>query len=413
MKVQKPTLLIFSQCFVYGGSERLMQSIYKSETLNEKFHVIFAYSYFKDYKKGIERDSINQNIKATIQPLYLLTNGDVFYKIDVKFKNKGIRYLLKSPLYFLELISIYKIYNYIYLFCFMQLTKPTVLHINNGGYPAAKACNLLAIIASYFKKTRVIYQVNGKAVETKQEKLNHFDTKINNAVDVFLTHSTQNKEALIERGFNESKVTSIPSYFEETIVQSDVDYPKKNEISLCVVGFLSVRKGQMYLLKALLLIKEKKEQVFSKLHLNLIGGGSEYFALNNFIIENNLEETVTLWGERSDYIQFIKQSDIFIIPSVSGEDLPLVLITAMQNQKCIIASKFAGIGEHIKDGYNGLLVLPDTSTIAAQLADAIIKVCTDNELKGKLEHNVLETFNTNFGEPKYINNLLHLYNTTQ
>jgi glycosyltransferase involved in cell wall biosynthesis len=413
MDKPKETLLIFSQCFVYGGSERLMQSIYKSKFINENYNVIFSYSYFKDYKQGIERDSINQNIKATIQPLYLLTNGDVFYKIDLKFKNRGLRYLLKSPLYFFELILIYKIYNYIYLFYYMVLTKPTVLHINNGGYPAAKACNLLAVIASYFKKTKVIYQINGKTAESRDKNLNHFDTKINNAVDVFLTHSNENKEALIERGFNASKATSFPSYFEETIVQSDFDYPKKNEISLCVVGFLSVRKGQMYLLKALLLIKEKKEEVFYKLHLNVIGGGNEYFALNDFILENNLEKTVTLLGERSDYIHFIKQSDIFILPSVSGEDLPLVLIAAMQNQKCIIASKFAGIGEHIKDGFNGLLVLPDTNTIAAQLADAIIKVCTDNELKLQLELNVLETFNTNFSESKYINNLLHLYNTTQ
>jgi glycosyltransferase involved in cell wall biosynthesis len=411
MIVKKPTLLIFSQCFVYGGSERLMQSIYKNETINEKYNVIFAYSYFKDYKKGIERDIINQELKAAIQPLYLLTNGDVFYKIDLKFNNKALRYLLKCPLYFLELISIYKIYNYFYLFSYMQLRKPSVLHINNGGYPAAKACNLLAGIASYFKKTRIIYQINGKAADTKEKNLNHIDTKINNAVDIFLTHSVQNKNALIERGFSFYKVMSITSYFNETIVNSDFDYPKKNKITLCVVGFLSVRKGQIFLLKALLLIREKQKQIFSNIHLDLIGGGSEYFAFTKFILENNLDQTVTLWGERSDYLQFIKQSDIFIIPSVSGEDLPLVLLTAMQNKKCIIASKFAGIEEHIKDGYNGLLVQPDINTIASQLADAIIKVCLDNKLKEQFENNILNTFNKTFGEAQYISNLLNLYNS--
>lgn len=409
MSKQKKTLLIFSQCFVYGGSERLMQSIYKSKYLNENYNVIFSYSYFKDYKKGIERDCAEQEIVAKIQPLYLLTNGDVFNKIDLQFKSKSMRYFLKSPLFFIEFFKIYALWNYIYLFVYMFKIKPEVLHINNGGYPAAISCNQLAKVSLFFNKTRVIYQSNGKAIFNKNRYNRFFDYLINKSVDIFLTHSKQNRESLIERGFNPSKIVSVPSYFNETVLNSTTNIVKKNEFTLCMVGFLTYRKGQLFLLKALLCIKNKNPSLYSKIHLNIIGNGSEFHTLKTFIEENNMTQIVTLWGERADYINFIINCDIFLIPSVAGEDLPLVLLSAMQYKKCIIASEFSGIGEQLSNGYNGLLVQPNINTISDELCDAIIKLCLDNELRKKLSINVFESFNQNLGENRYVDNLNRIY----
>jgi hypothetical protein len=64
--VSKKKLLIFSQCVIYGGCERLMFSIYGNDTINDNFNVTFSYSYFKEYKNELKLDISNHKIKAII-----------------------------------------------------------------------------------------------------------------------------------------------------------------------------------------------------------------------------------------------------------------------------------------------------------------------------------------------------------
>lgn len=411
MGKSKKKLLIFSQCHIYGGSERLMQSIYKSETLNKFYDIYFAYSYFKDYADGIRRDCNSQNILSVITPLYLLTNGNIFNKINLKYSNKSLRRILKSPLFLVHLTGLYFLYNFIYFTLFLIYLKPNIVHINNGGYPAAKACNTLAIVLIFFPKIKVVYQVNNKA-ETRTSFFSKIlDFLVSTSVDTFLTHSVQNMEALILRGFNDNSVISIPSYFSETILTSllSKEEIRKGKFTLCMVGFLSYRKGQMYLLKAITEIKNRNHQLISNLQLNLIGEGEEHVALKKYIDEYELNDVVTLWGLRSDYIQFIHECDIYMLTSVEGEDLPLVLLTAMQSKRCIVASDFAGISDLLTHKVDAILVTPNLDTITNEIADAIIYLFEHPEIRDKLSENVGVTYEEKLGEEKYAYNLIELY----
>lgn len=407
----KPKILIFSQCFVYGGSERLMQSIYKNKYILDGFDVIFSYGYFKDYKVGLMRDSENQVMKATLQPLYLLTNGDIFNKINLRLSNKWLRRMFKIPLYLLELTGIYILYNSVYFFIFLLKSKPEIIHINNGGYPAASACNLLALVLNFYPSIRVVYQVNNRAVVKVGFWGRLKDKLIGNSVDLFFTHSKQNREALIKRGFNGQKVKTIPSYFTETILESklSVNEITKNRFTLSMVGFLSHRKGQLYLLHALKLIKKRNHPIIENIQVNLVGDGEERFKLMKYIEEHSLHDIVTLWSERSDYIHFIQECDIYMMTSVEGEDLPLVLLSAMQSKRCIIASDFAGISDLLTHHYDAFLVKPDLETIASEMADAIIYLYEHSEVRKTLSENVEHTFNEKLGEEKYARNLIEMY----
>lgn len=407
----KPKLLIFSQCFVYGGSERLMRSIYTNNYILDEFDVMFSYSYFKDYKDGLIRDGNNQVMRVKFQPLYLLTNGDIFNKINLKLNTKWLRRIFKIPLHLLELTGIYALYNSIYLFIFLLKSKPEIVHINNGGYPAASACNLLALVLNFYPSTRVVYQVNNKAV-VKVGFLGRLKDKwIENSVDLFFTHSKQNREALIQRGFNGQTVKTISSYFNETILESklSVNEITKNRFTLSMVGFLSHRKGQLYLLHALMLIKKRNHPIIENIQVNLVGDGEERFTLMKYIEEHSLHDIVTLWGERSDYIHFIQECDIYMMTSVEGEDLPLVLLSAMQSKRCIIASDFAGISDLLIHQYDAFLVKPDLETIACEMADAIVYLYEHSEVRKTLSENIEHTFNEKLGEEKYARNLIEMY----
>lgn len=407
----KPRLLIFSQCFVYGGSERLMQSIYKNNYILDEFDITFSYSYFKDYKVGLLRDCENQVIKAKFQPFYLLTNGDIFYKINLRFSNKVLRKIFKLPLYLVELTGLYALYNSIYLFLFLLKFNPNVVHINNGGYPAASACNLLAFILNFFPSIRVVYQVNNKAIVNRAWWGRIKDKWIENSVDLFFTHSTQNRNALIQRGFEAQKVKTIPSYFNETLIESklSVNEIRRNRFTLCMVGFLSYRKGQLFLLRALTQIKKRNHPIIENIQVNLVGDGEERFTVMKYIDEHSLHDIVTLWGGRNDYIHFIQECDVYMMTSVEGEDLPLVLLSAMQSNRCIIASDLAGISDLLTHNHNAFLIKPDLDSIASDIADAIVYLYEHPEVRKKLSENVKLTFNEKLGEEKYARNLIELY----
>ena len=407
----KKKLLIFSQCNLYGGSERLMLSIYNNKAISNQYNVIFSYSYFKDYDIGLKRDNVDSNKIVQFLPLYLLTNGNLFHKINLKFSSKLVRRGLKIPLFLLELTGVYSLWNSLYFLFGLICQRPELVHINNGGYPAAKACNQLARVLVFFPKVRVIYQVNNKAEEKKGFGALIKDMLVNSSVDLFLTHSAQNRIALINRGFDPNKIVTFPSYFKEPIDNGDFkNIGNSKKFELCMVGFLSHRKGQYYLLQALNVILKMNHPIKDTIILNLVGDGEERYKLKNYIDENNLGDNVKLLGNRSDYLRYIKSCDVYMMTSVEGEDLPLVLLSSMQFGKCIIASDFAGISDLLTDKYDSLLISPNLDTIVNDIVLSLIYLFDNPEIRDKLSFNVLKTFEEKLGEEKYSNNLLKIYN---
>ncbi len=388
-----------------------MQSIYKNKYILDEYDITFSYSYFKDYKNGLMRDCENQVIGTKFHPLYLLTNGDIFNKINLRISNIWLRRILKIPLHLLELTGIYALFNSIYLLIFLLKSKPKIVHINNGGYPAASACNLLALVLNFYPSIRVIYQVNNKAVVKVGFWGRLKDKWIGKSVALFVTHSKQNQSALIQRGFKEDMVKTIPSYFNETILESKLAANEitRGRFTLSMVGFLSHRKGQLYLLKALIELRNRNHPLVENIQVNLVGDGEERFTLMKFIEEYSLKDIVTLWGGRNDYIHFIQECDIYMMTSVEGEDLPLVLLSAMQSKRCIIASDFAGISDLLTHQYDAFLIKPNLQTIVSEMADAIVYLYEHPEIREAFSKNVRNTFNEKLGEEKYARNLIEIY----
>jgi len=86
-----------------------------------------------------------------------------------------------------------------------------------------------------------------------------------------------------------------------------------------------------------------------------------------------------LTGYRSDSIDFINACDVFILPSISNEDMPLVVLEAMRLGKTIIASKFGGIEEEIENNVSGVLIEPNLISFSSDLAKSIIDLYINNK----------------------------------
>ena len=329
----------------------------------------------------------------------------MYHRINLLTKNTLILRLIKLPLFIISNLGIYFIWNSFIFIFYIKNLKPTIVHINNGGFPASEVCNQLAIILKiFFPSVKIIYQVNS-APSTNS---NIYVKKINGAVNYFITHSESNRSKLINIGMSAEKVKAFPSFFNDDF-SDDLQLFDKSKFNIVSVGFLEKRKGHKLLIQALNHIKDLNSELYSQIHIHIIGSGEEYDNLVKCLMENKLESKVTLWGKRNDYLYFIKFCDVFVLPSIYDEDLPLVLLSAMKYSKKVISTKLAGIGEILNNRLDALLVDVTNNNISNNLGLAINEIYTNTELGKNLSVNIRKTYDLHFSELVYFNNINNLY----
>lgn len=126
---------------------------------------------------------------------------------------------------------------------------------------------------------------------------------------------------------------------------------KKRFIS---VGRLSPEKGYLDLIKVFEIITKK----YPDWKLEIIGDGVDREKLQKYIINNNLDEKVTLHGfQGKEYIdEYLDKSSIYLMTSYT-ESFGIVLIEAMSHGlPCIAFSSAEGAREIIENDINGYLV---------------------------------------------------------
>ena len=385
-------LLVFSDCYIYGGSEKLMAFLLKNEMLKTNYKLLFAYRKHKLYEEGLLNEGLLGG--ANNYGLPLLANETLFYRINALSLPAIIKAGLKVPFFIIEKLKIYTMWNFIVFFFFLLKIKPEIIHINNGGYPGAKSCNILVAANSITAKAKIVYQVNNQARKVKRYFDSRFDMFVQKHVSFFINASNKAKEQLvIQRKFNEEKilivnncVPLVPLKRSRKQICIDLGIPEDNFI-LTQVGFLSDRKGQQYLIKALKLLLDRHSLLQDKLSLLLIGNGENENILKELISDLGLSNNIFLLGYRTDSEDFIAAADVFVLPSISDEDMPLVLLSALGEGKPILATSFAGISQVIDSGNNGILISPDVNQLSETLAAKIHELINDDGLRHKLSAN--------------------------
>ena len=133
----------------------------------------------------------------------------------------------------------------------------------------------------------------------------------------------------------------------------------QNVLKIISVGRLTLQKDFLTLLQAIKHVKKKK------IELVILGKGSEYSNLLNYIDRNNLDDKVRLIGYKKNPFKYIKQSQIFILTSIF-EGSPNVLIEAQYLNKYIISTNCpTGPREILNNGqYGSLVKMGDYKSIA-------------------------------------------------
>jgi glycosyltransferase involved in cell wall biosynthesis len=179
----------------------------------------------------------------------------------------------------------------------------------------------------------------------------------------------------------------------------------ENKKIILSVGRLIASKGLENLIKAFLRVKNSSSD--SSLVLAVVGKGECSTSLKQLVAELNLSDSVIFFGDLpfSETIKFYQSSRIFVLPSLS-EGFSSVILEAMYYGLPVIASDLPFLREYFQK--SALLVQPDDDRL---LADAIMTLLTDNEMRDRLSASGKDLVKNTYTWDKIIEDYINLYNT--
>ncbi len=128
--------------------------------------------------------------------------------------------------------------------------------------------------------------------------------------------------------------------------------------TLGAVALFRPRKGLEVLLQALSLLRSQGIDV----HLRAVGEfeTSEYERkIHQQVQQLGIGDLVQWVGFTRDVASELSRMDLFVLPSLFGEGLPMVILEAMAAGVPIVATRVEGVPEAIRDGVEGLIASPD------------------------------------------------------
>ena len=163
------------------------------------------------------------------------------------------------------------------------------------------------------------------------------------------------------------KISNIYNGFDVKRFILDEPPPLGNEIVIGTVGRQTAQKNQIQILEAIKRISGK--YLF---HFFLIGDkANDRSEVNeNYVMQNGLENSVTILGSQPKIESYYKRFNIFVLSSVY-EGCPNVLFEAMLSRCLCIVSEGANTDHFIQDGVNGLVYDGSTSMLVIKLEAAM------------------------------------------
>ena len=185
----------------------------------------------------------------------------------------------------------------------------------------------------------------------------------------------------------------------------------QDDFIITSVARLIPYKGHKYLIEiADELIKKHRKYKFLIVGDTLPSYSAYEKSLKQKVKDLGLENQIKFLGFRIDDSNILKQSDLFIHPTVLPDPLPTVVFESLHNDLPTVATNLGGAIEILANGNNGLLIPYNNSKKAA---DLISEYCINIKLQKKHLENSKKNFKINFSSESFnkkilkeVNNLL-------
>lgn len=180
------------------------------------------------------------------------------------------------------------------------------------------------------------------------------------------------KTYMEEQGFPAARIRVVPNGVPGPAAYAPRSLPRKTW-TVGAVALFRPRKGLEVLLQAIAKLRGAGADVA----LRAIGPFEtpEYEAtIRGLIDELKIKDAVTFTGFCRDVPAELAKIDLFVLPSLFGEGMPMVLLEAMASGVPCIASDVEGVTEVIRDGVDGLVVPPgDVDGLTVAIGEFVTK----------------------------------------
>lgn len=378
---RKPRLHFHSDCEFFAGSERPLPLIWDDPRVRDEYEVTLSYRQSARYEEGLHLYLAEGMVVYPIvsaPPLGSSASSAIHQASSLRHRvlrrTQGVwELLLRYPRFTVDVIRMIGVFRQI---------RPSVAHLNNGGYPGARSVRAAAVAARLTGCPRIVMVVNniahpystvGRLVDLP------LDLLVRRCTDTFVTASTDAREALISvLRLSEERVVQIPNAVPTPQPTIDPETLRTSigigdeTIVVGVVALLEARKGHRVLLAALEKLNSGEAPVGHRVTTWIVGDGELRDELMREVEARGLRDSIDFLGYRDDYVNLMAAMDIVLLPSLRNEDSPLSTLEAMALAKPVVASAVAGLSEQVLDGVTGYLVNPgDADALANRLAQLV------------------------------------------
>ena len=212
------------------------------------------------------------------------------------------------------------------------------------------------------------------------------------------------EKEIVKMKFNCLNIEVLPNCIDLTGAKNFIRINSGDpQLKLLFIGRIVLRKGIEYIFQALLILK-KKEIPFKFI---LAGTGPDediYVKKFSELLQSNFEFKGIVSGDNKT--ELLKECDVFLLPSIYGEGLPISLLECMSYSLVPIVTDNGSMKYVVKDGENGILVNKESSV---EIADAIVNLSTKEDLLQKLGRYASKSVFDNFDPAVYIDKLNEIY----
>lgn len=315
-------------------------------------------------------------------------------------KEKTLKYYIYNQPRLYNIKSIFLIYR---LFKQIRSFNPDVIHIQ-GGYLWFSFLLPLLHIKNYSLVTTFHDPKPHLGEKNLVERIVfHFGTRHS---DKIIVHGIKLKEIMMkEYGIANEKIHSIT--IGEHMVAPFKKYEKQDLIEdgnlILFFGRIQKYKGLEYLIKAEPLITEH----ITDAKIIIAGGGKSFKVYEKMIV--NKERFII----HNNFISFQEGAELFqrasivVLPYIEASQSGVV-ITAYGFKKPVIVTNTGSIPEIVDDNITGLIIPPKNSIA---LAEAIIKLMKDKNLRIRMGENAYKKLKTDLSWDKIAKRTIEVYNT--
>lgn len=271
-------------------------------------------------------------------------------------------------------------------------TRPAVLHGASNfqtGVVAIEAARRLGIPSVYEVRGLWHYTRAAKEPDFPQQDLFRLSDRLElqcaNEADHVLAITNQIRLLLIDWGVADDKITLAPNCVDTASFQPHTADPQSSDrVTLGFIGSFAHYEGLGLLVQAMATLVER---FGNRVHLLLVGDGSEYSTLQRLVRELDLGAHVTLTGRvpHAEVVNHYRQIDVLVYPR-TGELVcevvsPLKPLEAMAMGKAVVASDVAALADMVIDHETGLLHRKDDRD---DLVDRLVEVIESSELRAEV-----------------------------